>query len=72
MVWNGQRASDDYIIVDVGWELGNIFVYRSICLRDYGSEEQRLRVQIHGDLNPQTKSQANAASFYTYRVLGRH
>ena len=64
-VWDEKRASDDDIIVNVCWELGDPIVYRSIGLDDGGAKKkQRPRVQVHGG-SPWQKRQAVPAPFYT-------
>ena len=64
-VWDEKRASDDDIIVNVCWELGDPIVYRSIGLDDGGAKKkQRPRVQVHGG-SPWQNRQAVPAPFYT-------
>ena len=48
-LYGGKRASDDDIIVNVRWELGDLIVDFSIGLDSGdGEKEQRPRIQIHG------------------------
>ena len=65
VVWRRKRASDDDIIVNVRWELGDLIIDCPIDLGDGDTEkEQRPRVRIHCG-GPWHKHQATPVPFYT-------
>ena len=67
-MYGGKRASDDDIIVNVRWELGDLVVDRCIGLGDGDTEKkQRPRIQIHG-CGPWYKREAIPVPFYPCRV----
>ena len=65
IILDGKRASDDDIIVNICWELGDLVVDYPIGLGDSDAEKkQSPRAQIH-DSSPWHERKAIAAPFYT-------